>query len=70
MARRRWEPQPRPPFVEGERLFIPCTGGGPSASRLVTYPPPLEIEERTGLYVLNDDGEEGEWVYEFVPRQD
>ena len=30
--------------------------GGPSISRLVTCPPPLEIVEHEGLYVLIDDG--------------
>ena len=42
----------RPPWhagaVEtGERMLIRCDGG-PSMSRLVRYPPPLEIEEETG----------------------
>ena len=51
----------------GDRLFIPCEGG-PSWSRLVTYPPPLEISERDGLYVLVDDGPRDQWSYQFVPR--
>ena len=42
----------------GERLLIPCDGG-PSRSRLVRYPPPLEVEEDTGVYVLVDDGPDG-----------
>lgn len=51
----------------GERMLIRCEGG-PSMSRLVRYPPPLEIEEETGLYVLVDDGPPQTWWYEFVPR--
>jgi hypothetical protein len=39
--------------VRGERLLIPCEGG-PSMSRLVHEPAPLEIVERGGLYVLDD----------------
>lgn len=50
----------------GERMLLPCTGG-PSQSRLVRYPPPLEIEERDGTYVLVDDGPPQGWRYEFVP---
>ena len=49
----------------GERMLIPCEGG-PSISRLVRYPPPLEIEERGGLYVLVDDGPAELWRYQFV----
>ncbi len=48
-------------------MLIPCEGG-PSRSRLVRCPPPLEIEEDTGLYVLVDDGAPDAWRYEFVPR--
>jgi hypothetical protein len=51
----------------GERMLIPCDGG-PSQSRLVRYPPPVEVDERTGTYVLVDDGEPAEWRYLFVPR--
>jgi hypothetical protein len=47
-------------------MLVPCTGG-PSTSRLVTWPPPLEIEERAGVYVLVDDGPPHEWRYDFVP---
>jgi hypothetical protein len=53
---------------EGERMLIPCDGG-PSRSRLVRYPPPLEIDEREGTYVLLDDGPPERWRYEFVPRR-
>jgi hypothetical protein len=49
----------------GERMLTPCEGG-PSRSRLVRYPPPLEIEERGGLYVLRDDGPPERWTYLFV----
>jgi hypothetical protein len=48
-------------------MLVPCVGG-PSTSRLVTYPPPLEIDEREGTYVLVDDGPPEAWRYEFVPR--
>lgn len=50
---------------DGERMLIPCEGG-PSISRLVRYPPPLEIEERHGVYVLIDDGPPEQWRYDFV----
>ena len=46
-------------------MLIPCTGG-PSVSRLVRYPPPHEIPEREGVYVLVDDGPPEMWCYEFV----
>ena len=49
----------------GERMLLPCEGG-PSISRLVHYPPPLEIVERDGLYVLVDEGPPEMWRYEFV----
>jgi len=48
-------------------MLIACDGG-PSRSRLVRYPPPQEIEETTGLYVLVDDGPPEGWRYQFVPR--
>ena len=50
----------------GERMLLPCEGG-PSIRRLVHYPPPLEITERDGLYVLVDEGPPEMWRYEFVP---
>jgi hypothetical protein len=53
---------------EGDRMLIPCDGG-PSTSRLVRYPPPLEIEERGGVYVLIDDGRPELWRYEFAQRE-
>ena len=49
----------------GDQLFIRCRGG-PSYSRLETFPPRLEIEERGGVYVLVDDGPPEAWRYEFV----
>jgi hypothetical protein len=52
---------------DGDRMLIPCDGG-PSNSRLVRYPPPLEIEERDGVYVLVDDGPPESWRYDFVPK--
>ena len=51
----------------GERMFIPCEGG-PSTSRLVRFPPPVEVEEHDGVYVLIDDGPPEQWKYLFVPR--
>ncbi len=48
-------------------MLIACDGG-PSQSRLVRYPPPLEVEEDTGVYVLVDEGPPETWRYEFVPR--
>lgn len=56
------------PFEDGERMFIPCDGG-PSWSRLVRFPPPLEIDEPDGLYVLVDDGPPEQWRYQFVPNE-
>jgi hypothetical protein len=50
----------------GERLLITCDGG-PSSSRLVHHPPPLEIDERGGVYALVDDGPVDAWRYVFVP---
>jgi hypothetical protein len=52
----------------GARMLLPCDGG-PSISRLVTFPPPLEIVERDGVYVLVDDGPAAEWSYTFVPHE-
>lgn len=49
----------------GDRVFIRCEGG-PCLSRLVTVPPPVEIQERGGMYVLDDDGSPDEWSYFFV----
>jgi hypothetical protein len=51
----------------GDRMLIRCDGGGPSASRLVHFPPPLEIAERGGTYVLIDDGPPADWRYDWVP---
>jgi hypothetical protein len=49
-------------------MLIPCEGG-PSISRLVHYPPPLEIAERGGMYVLVDDGPQHLWRYDFVATE-
>ena len=51
----------------GERMLIPCVGGR-DYSRLVHFPPPPEIEEATGTYVLVDEGPPELWRYEFVPH--
>jgi hypothetical protein len=48
-------------------MLIPCEGGR-SISRLVTYPPPVEIDTDAGMYVLVDDGPPEHWRYEFVPE--
>ena len=50
----------------GDRMLIPCQGG-PSTSRLETFPPQLEVEERDGMYELEDDGPPEQWRYLFVP---
>ncbi len=49
----------------GERLLLMCNGG-PAMCRLVEFPPPLEIREQDGAYVLVDDGPVTEWRYDFV----
>jgi hypothetical protein len=54
--------------LPGDRMLLFCEGG-PSISRLVTYPPPVEIEERGGLYVLVDEGPPERWRYDFVPTE-
>ena len=50
---------------DGQRMLLWCDGG-PSISRLVHFPPPLEIEERGGMYVLVDDGPPEGWHDDFV----
>jgi hypothetical protein len=50
----------------GDRMFVACDGG-PSISRLERFPPPLEVQERGGMYVLQDDGPPEQWRYLFVP---
>ena len=52
----------------GDRLIIECVGG-PSRSRVELFPPRLEIEERTGTYVLEDSGPRLDWRYVFVGRE-
>jgi hypothetical protein len=51
----------------GDRFFVPCEGG-PSTSRLESFPPRLEVEEDDGTYVLEDDGPREQWRYIFVAR--
>jgi hypothetical protein len=51
----------------GDRLFIACDGG-PCTSRLEVFPPRLEIRERDGMYVLDDNGPRDGWRYVFVSR--
>lgn len=52
---------------DGTRLLVPCVDGGPCTSRLVIYPPPLEVGDRGGLYVLDDQGAIHEWRYVWIP---
>lgn len=54
-------------------MLVPCEGG-PSLSRLVTYPPPLEIEVGTsGMYVLEERRSptrpDCDYVYVYVPER-
>jgi len=52
-------------MAPGERMLIPCEGG-PSTSRLEHFPPALEVAERDGVYVLEDDGPIAQWRYVFL----
>jgi hypothetical protein len=65
-----WYDQSEEPEVlsAGDRMFVACEGG-PSASRVESFPPRLEIEEVDGLYVLDDSGARDSWRYVFVPRR-
>lgn len=51
---------------DGERFLIGCEGG-PSQSRLVRWPVPLEIPDRGGVYALRDDGPIHDWTYVWIP---
>ena len=64
-----WYDQSHEPVAlePGDRLLIACHGG-PCTSRLEWFPPRLEIAERDGMYVLDDDGPRDSWCYVFVPR--
>lgn len=53
----------------GQRMLIPCAAGGLCISRLVDYPPPLEVEEHGGMYVLVDDGPPEQGRYEWLPKR-
>lgn len=53
----------------GERMLIPCSGGGLCISRLVDYPPPLQAEQRSDMYILVDDGPPDQWRYDWVPER-
>ena len=66
MARRLDAQFGRPTPKPGDRVFVRCEGG-PCTSRLVSVPLPLEIGDRGGIYVLNDDGGQDDWVYLWVP---
>lgn len=54
-------------LAEGDRMLIACDGG-PSRSRLELFPPRLEIDERAGVYVLEDHGPRDGWRYVFMPH--
>jgi hypothetical protein len=54
---------------QGERMLIQCVGRH-DYSRLVRYPPPLELDEGGGVYVLVDEGPPHEWRYQFVADDD
>jgi hypothetical protein len=58
---------PACPFEPGDRMLIPCEGGGPSTIRLERFPPRLELEARQGMYVLEDEGPPDQWRYHFAP---
>jgi hypothetical protein len=36
---------------------------------LETFPPPVEIVDSGGTYVLIDEGQPNEWLYLFVPDE-
>jgi hypothetical protein len=46
-------------------MLLWCDGGSAMA-RAATFPPPLEVEVRGGVYVLVDDGPVESWHYQFV----
>ncbi len=48
----------------GDRLHLPCKGG-PSRCLVEHFPPRCEIDERGGVYVLVDEGQDGRYL--FVP---
>ncbi|MEO1057671.1 MAG: hypothetical protein AAFY28_12220 [Actinomycetota bacterium] len=52
----------------GERMLIPVVGGT-AIARLVTYPPPLELDADGGCFVLVDDEPIEHWHYLFVPAE-
>ena len=33
------------------------------------WPPSVEVIEKTGMYVLVDDGPIPEWYYDFIPNE-
>jgi hypothetical protein len=51
-------------------MLVPCEGG-PCTSRLVLFPPPLELPEGSlGVYVLDErPGEWPELVYVYVAER-
>jgi hypothetical protein len=65
-----WYDQRQEPVLlqAGDKLFV-ASEGGPSTTRLETYPPRLELHEPGGTYILIDHGLREEWRYLFVPDQ-
>ncbi len=60
-----------PWYRDGDKILVACDGG-PNISRLVRFPPPLEIDVgRLGVYVLDDRGtrEQPEYVYVYVAER-
>jgi hypothetical protein len=51
----------------GDRMLLGCDGG-PSQGRLVHWPPPLEVTDHGGIYVLvDDDPDPHRWTYHWIP---
>jgi hypothetical protein len=60
-----------PWYRDGDQMLVACEGG-PNSSRLVHYPPPLEIDiGHLGVYVLHDRGtpEQPEYVYVYIAER-
>jgi hypothetical protein len=55
-------------LVVGDPMSIACEGG-PSISRLETFPPRLKTAEPDGTYVLMDVRHREEWRYVLSPSE-
>jgi hypothetical protein len=53
----------------GSHVMIRCTDG-PARIHFEVFPPRLEIEGRSGTYVLDDDGPVYAWTYHYVSALD